>query len=329
MNKRYIKIVLFLLSLFVYVTNKTLASELFPRGFVTHNTYSNAGISINNRLNAAIQSNARPNVAILSNDNSYIAVSNAIRPINKCFIQSWFTNNFSMANDRSYKLYKKYKHLLFIDDDEDIKAEKVMKEAVSLLIQHATSTINYDKPYQSKNDGKLNMAKHEGDAYIGKYNYKYLDPNMYTDIVDMLWDPSCSQKPDQILKNGKIVRVYTRNLIMVQYRYKNYEESFQRYFYVLAAKHQISKNTTVIAMTSGNINDHNYTDTKKYKNPIVKSASLFQTKVNSELDIRKGELKKTFVNLSGYIIKKESDYVDITYVRSINDNSPNGSKFIY
>ncbi|CAD2083660.1 fam-a protein, fragment [Plasmodium vinckei lentum] len=81
--------------------------------------------------------------------------------MNKYFIQSWFTNNSDMVNDRSNELYEEHMHLLCTDRGETIRAEKVMKEAGSLLIQHATNTINYDKPYQSKNDGKLNMAKHE------------------------------------------------------------------------------------------------------------------------------------------------------------------------
>ncbi|KEG04436.1 hypothetical protein YYE_00009 [Plasmodium vinckei vinckei] len=230
-----------------------------------------------------------------------------------------------MTNDRSNELYEEHNHLLCTNHGETIRAEKVMKEAVSLLIQHATDTVNDDKSHQSKNDGKLNIAKHDGGTYIGKSNYKYPDPDMYIDLVDMLWDPSCSQKPDKTLKNGKVVRVYTPNLIMVQYRYKNDNESFQRYFYALAAKHKISENTTVIAMTSGNINDHNRADTKIYNNPILESANLFKTEVKSEPDIRKGELKKMFVNLSGYLIKKESKYVDITYVRSVDGNVPNDS----
>ncbi|CAD2099743.1 fam-a protein [Plasmodium vinckei lentum] len=403
MSKGYIKVVLFLLSLFAYVTNKALANERFPkenpaciftsrtvttRRVTTRNTHSNPGVPSNNRLNTAIPSNARSNEvdrkstrpigaissnarpnevngkstrpigAIPSNDNSNAAVPNmlpkcknlsndnshitASKDINSTFggSRNASSNVATLSNDilnvvgpritipdthGSDELYQDHKHLLCTDRGEIMRAEKVMKDAVSLLIQHATNTINYDKLYQSKNNGKLNMAKHEGDTYVGKSNYKYPDPNMYTNLVDMLWDPSCSNKPDKTLKNGKIVRVYTPNLILVQYRYRNDNESFQRYFYALAAKQQISENTTVIAMTSGNINDHNRADTKIYQNAILASANLFKTEVNSEPDIRRGELKKMFVNLSGYFIKKESNYVDITYVRSIDGNVPNDS----
>ncbi|CAD2110861.1 fam-a protein [Plasmodium vinckei] len=395
MNKGYIKVVMFLLSLFVYVTNKSLASEQFPREnppsiftarrkvitrtVTTRRTHSNPGIPSNtrsnevdrkstrrivaipsnNNSNVANPSNARSNevdrkstrriVAIPSNDNSNVANpsnarSNEVdRKSTRRIVAIPSNDNSNVANPSndisnlidprititdvhgSDELYKDHKHLLCTDRGEIMRAEKVMKDAVPLLIQHATNTINYDKPYKSKNNGKLNMTKHEGETYIGKSNYKYPDPNMYTNLVDMLWDPSCSNKPDKTIKNGKVVRVYTPNLMLVQYRYRNDNESFQRYFYVLAAKQKISENTTVIAMTSGNINDHNRADTKIYQNTIVESANLFKTEVNSEPDIRRGELKKMFVNLSGYFIKKESNYVDITYTRSIDGNVPNDS----
>ncbi|SCM11678.1 fam-a protein [Plasmodium chabaudi adami] len=384
MNKGYIKVVLFLLSLFAYVTNKALASERFPRGkpetiytsrkvvtrrTVTRSIPPNVPGPSNANSNIAIPSNANPNFAGPSHANSNLvgpsnarpnfagpshansnlvgpsnANSNLVGPSNarpnfagpshansnvvgqKNDISNVVGQKITIPNNYgSDKLYEEHKDLLCTDRGETIRAEKAMKEAVSLLIHHATTEGSNDKPYKSKNDTKLNMEKHEGDAYIGKSNYKYPDSDMYTDLVDMLWDPSCSQKPDKTLKNGKVIRVYTPNLIMVQYRYKNDNEDFQRYFYALAGKHQVSEDTTVIAMTSGNINDHNCADTKPYTNPIVESANLFKTEVNSESDIRRGELKKMFVNLSGYLIKKESNYVDITYIRSMDGNVPNDS----
>ncbi|EAA16216.1 hypothetical protein [Plasmodium yoelii yoelii] len=222
-----------------------------------------------------------------------------------------------MVNDRSDELYENHKHLLCTNREEIKNAEKVMKDAMPLLIHHATNGNSCDKSCQSKNNGKLNMAKHGGDTYIGKMNHKFPNPNMYTDLITMLWNPYCPNKLDKTLNNGKVVRVYTPNLIMVQYRYKNNNESFQRYFYALAAKYKVSEDTAVIVMSSANINDHNHTEQKNYTNLILESANSFETEVDSEPDIRRGELKKMFVNLSGYLIKKEHNYVDITYIRSV------------
>ncbi|SCL85925.1 hypothetical protein PBNK65NY_000509100 [Plasmodium berghei] len=110
---------------------------------------------------------------------------------------------------------------------------------------------------------------------------------------------------------------------MVQQRCRNLFELPQKYFYALAEKFEISENTTVIVYASANINDHNRSDKKFYKNTILESANLFKTEVNSEIDIRNGELKKLFVNLLGFFIKKEDEHVDLTCVSSIYDNVSN------
>ncbi|CAD2085051.1 fam-a protein, fragment [Plasmodium vinckei brucechwatti] len=83
MNKGYIKVVVFLLSLFAYVTNKALASEQFTwgnsanifssRAAATRYVYSNFTIPSNWRVkhvrhsNVPIQSNDKSNSAIPSN----------------------------------------------------------------------------------------------------------------------------------------------------------------------------------------------------------------------------------------------------------------------
>ncbi|SCL86173.1 hypothetical protein PCHDS_000508400, partial [Plasmodium chabaudi adami] len=82
----------------------------------------------------------------------------------------------------------------------------------------------------------------------------------------------------------------------------------------------ISENKTIIAMTSADIDDHN-PYIKKYKNKIVKSANLFKTDIDSEDDIRRGELQKVFINLAGYLIEKKGENLEITYVESIEGHS--------
>ncbi|SCL87680.1 hypothetical protein PCHDS_000518000, partial [Plasmodium chabaudi adami] len=92
MNKGYIKVVLFLLSLFVYVTNTALASEQFPsekpraiytsrkvvtRRTVTRSIPPNVPDPSNANSNIAIPSNANPNFAGPSH-----ATSNLVGPSN-------------------------------------------------------------------------------------------------------------------------------------------------------------------------------------------------------------------------------------------------------
>ncbi|WBY59584.1 fam-a protein [Plasmodium yoelii yoelii] len=78
-------------------------------------------------------------------------------------------------------------------------------------------------------------------------------------------------------------------------------------------------NRTINVMASPYINDHNPSN-KKYKNEIVKSANLFKTDIDSEEDIKQGQLKKSFVNITGYLIQKYR-CVNITYIESIERHS--------
>lgn len=72
-------------------------------------------------------------------------------------------------------------------------------------------------------------------------------------------------------------------------------------------------------MASANINDHNKADQKNYKNDILERANSFTAEVDSEEDIRKGKLKKMFVNLSGCLIIKKHNHIDITHISSVSN----------
>ncbi|VTZ76183.1 fam-a protein [Plasmodium yoelii] len=217
------------------------------------------------------------------------------------------------------EIYEKNKHLLCTNSEEIIQAGEVMNEAVEHLKYHATSMDGYELCDKNPDSSMLFYnKKHQGYINIEKINFKVDDPDNYNEIINMLWDPDYP-----IFFNMgfvKIARVYTPNLVMIQQRYKKKFGRRQRYFYALFTKVEISENKTIVVMTSANINDHNPSN-KKYKNEIVKSANLFKTDIDSEEDIRKGKLKKTFVNLIGYLIEKKDRYINITYVDSIEGHS--------
>ncbi|SCM17257.1 Acidic phosphoprotein precursor PCEMA1, putative [Plasmodium berghei] len=181
------------------------------------------------------------------------------------------------------EIYEKNKHILCTDPEETVEAGEVMKEAVSQLVYHATSKDNYEL-----------------------YGYN--------EIINELWDPY-----NVVFINkgsAKIVRVYNPNLVMIQHRYKNFFESDHKYFYALAANFEVLKKKTVLVMASTDINGYNPSK-EKYKNEIVNSENLFKTDIDSEDDIRKGKLKKTFVNIAGYLIEKKDSNSDIIYVESV------------
>ncbi|CAD2102368.1 hypothetical protein YYG_02549 [Plasmodium vinckei petteri] len=267
MNKFYIQITFFLLSIFIYVNNKTIATEPTP------------------------EENAKTKEKTKTESKKRYATSEEI--------------------------YEENKDLLCTDPKEITNAVKLMSEAVIHFAYHATSEDNYELcKYDRYYNRTLSRKKH-GDKDVQRINCKYLNPSKYNEIINWLWDPALANNFNDSSVKRKIVRVYSPNLVIIQQRYKKRTLSRQKYFYALATKVEISKDKTLIAMTSANIND-GYPSDKEYKNTIIESANLFKIDIDSEDDIRKGKLEKTFVNIAGYLIEKKDARVDITYLESID-----------
>ncbi|SCL84042.1 hypothetical protein PCHAJ_000496200 [Plasmodium chabaudi chabaudi] len=197
MNKGYIKIVLFLLSILVYVDNEALATELVP------------------------EENTTPEPTDLS-----------------------------------------------------LTSEEINEKKGYIISDRFSDTTLYKKKLENNTD-------------VEKVEYSVYGLDKHNEIINEIWNPD---QPNPF-NNGdvKIVRVYNPNLVIIQQRYKKKTGSPQKYFYALATKVQISENTTIIAYTSSNINDHNPSK-KKYENKIIQKANSFKININSEEDIRKGKL---------------------------------------
>ncbi|SCL94400.1 fam-a protein [Plasmodium chabaudi adami] len=223
-------------------------------------------------------------------------------------------NEMGGEND---EIYEKTKHLLCTNPEETIKASKLMNEAIEHLEYHATDIDNYET--WIANNCKYMFfykKKHKGHTNVEKIQYTVYGSNKYNEVINKLWNPDQAQFLNTISVKRKIVRVYNPNLVIIQQRYKKDSMEREEYFYALVKKAQISKDTTIIVMTSANINDHNPSG-KKYKNTIIENANLFTTDIDSEDDIRSGKLKKTFVNIAGSLIQNKSGHVNVTYVESI------------
>lgn len=67
------------------------------------------------------------------------------------------------------------------------------------------------------------------------------------------------------------------------------------------------------------MNDHDGGKNKKYVNPFVESANSFKPDIDSEEDIRNGDLYKMYINLVAFFIEKEADCVKVTYVSSVSN----------
>ncbi|CAD2096657.1 fam-a protein [Plasmodium vinckei] len=219
------------------------------------------------------------------------------------------------------EIYAKNKHLLCANPNETINADKLMNEAVTHLENHIKDKDSYEFCKWNPTDNiTFYRKKHEGKTIVQRINFQYFHTNKYDEIINMLWDPALANDFNNGSVQRKIARVYNPNLVMIQQRYKSSSVGREKYFYALAAKFDISEEKTIIVMTSANIND-GYPSKKEYKNKIIENANLFKTQINSEDDIRNKKLKKTFVNIVGYLIEKKGVCVDITYLESIDGHT--------
>ncbi|CAD2099615.1 fam-a protein [Plasmodium vinckei lentum] len=269
MNKFYIQIVFFLLSISLYVNNKTLATEPAPE------------------------------------ENTKTKEKTKTKSKDRCSTPE--------------KIYEQNKDLLCDNPEETNQAIKLMGEAVIHFVYYATNKEGYKLRGRCySRTAHLYTKKHENNTNVEKVHYPIYYSDKGNEIANNMWDPDVIKSLDYYSTKRKIVRVYNPNLIMIQQRYKDWIWKRQKYFYALVTKSQISEDKTIIAMTSPNVNDHN-TSAKEYKNTIIENANLFTTDIDSEEDIRKGELEKTFVNIAGYLIEKKGNYSDITYVESVSD----------
>ncbi|CAD2105780.1 fam-a protein [Plasmodium vinckei] len=242
MNKFYIQIVLLLLSVFLCVNNKTLATEPAPE----EDTKTKS-------------------------KNSYAT---------------------------SEEIFEKNKHLLCTNPKEINEAVELMNDAVKHLEMNARNMDGYKICENIINRNvNLYIKKHEECTYIEKIDYAYDSFDKYPEIINDIWDPDHANP----FNAGDV-------------------KSRHIYFYALATKVEISQYDTIIAYVSPDINDYN-PYAKKYENKIIEKANSFKTDINSEDDIRKGILRKVFVNLSGYYIQQNKIGTNATYIESIDGHT--------
>ncbi|CDU19940.1 fam-a protein [Plasmodium yoelii] len=208
-----------------------------------------------------------------------------------------------------------------IDPEEAKQASAIMSEALAIAQKHAEHTDDYEE-YSKEDDGTILYFKKVNNVEIGKIELTIPNPNNYNDVVNMLWDPNGAKNFDDKFIKGSIPRVYNPNLVIIQQRYKSLMMSWQRYYHALANKVELSKDQTALILVSSNMNDHDGGNNKKYVNPIVESANSFKPDIDSEEDIRNGDLYKMYVHLVAVFIKKEADCVKVTYISSIEPNAP-------
>ncbi|ETB56672.1 hypothetical protein YYC_05492 [Plasmodium yoelii 17X] len=226
------------------------------------------------------------------------------------------------------EIYEQNKDLLCTNHDEARKAAEFMEKVVAQFLCYTNNKDDYVLSRKYDNDAFLYLMRHENHTNIEKLNIKFHNPNKYDEIINTLWNPNGNKSFGYTYINEKVARVYNPNLIMVQHRLRSDTVSLQGYFYALAIKLELSHGVTVIVYASANINDHNRLNQKPHRNPVLEDTESFTAEIDSESDIRNGQITKFFVNISGYLIKKKDNYVDLTYLNSMDCLDYNAPTFI-
>ncbi|CAD2093998.1 fam-a protein [Plasmodium vinckei brucechwatti] len=207
--------------------------------------------------------------------------------------------------------------LLCTDPKEAKQAEGIVDEALAHLQYHAENTDDYYL-YSKEDEGAIIYFKSFNGTDIGKLDLIIPNPDSYDDIINMLCDPNGAKHFVGSFIKGTVYRIYNKNFGIIQQRYKC--AIWITYYNALANKIELSRDETAIIVVSSNMNDHDHKNNKDYINPIVESANSFKPDIDSEEDIRNGKLSKTYINLAGFIIKKEPDCVKLTYIISADAN---------
>ncbi|SCL92323.1 fam-a protein [Plasmodium chabaudi adami] len=211
--------------------------------------------------------------------------------------------------------------LLSADPEEAKQAEAIMANVLNIAKKHAKHTKDYSV-YTEVDDEAILHLKYVNNTEVGKLEFTIHDPNIYDNVVNLIWDPNGATYFDETFIEGSTPQVYNENLVIIQQRYQSAIGSWQRYYHALAGKFELSSNETAILMASSDMNDHDGYCTKQYVNPIVDSINSFCPDINSQEDIRNGKLSKMFVNLMVFFIKKEADSIKITHISSVDANAP-------
>ncbi|CAD2103343.1 fam-a protein [Plasmodium vinckei petteri] len=270
MNRFYIQFVLFLLSIFTYANNKTLATE-----------------------------------------------ETAPEDETKTKIKQKPKKKYPTFEERC----KKDQPIVCINPIINAQAVELMEEAVKEFKYHATYIDGFERcPTYTDSYLRLHKKELEDNTLVEKIEYTIWDSENYEEVINEIWNADRPKFFNAEIAKRKLVRVYNPNLVMIQQRYQTWYGAREKYFYALATKVEVTKYITLIVMISVNVVDH-HPSTKEYKNKLIEKANSFSTVIDIEEGIRKGKFKKTFVNVAGYYVQKYNQFVDVTFISSIDGHN--------
>ncbi|VUC58731.1 fam-a protein [Plasmodium berghei ANKA] len=308
MNKFYIKIFFFLISIFVYVDNKSFATARDLRDDSLEHALKIDKFMKNNNL----ITESYPDIDVLIKSN--------IAPID---LVKTVKNNVTPDKEYLDNLIPDKEYLdNLIPDKEYLDNLIPDKEYLDNLIPDKEYLDNLipDKEYLDNlipNKDAQEFENHENRDLLSCTDYEeakkaseiMCDCNQ---IVKMLYEPKdlygFGSNDSKVLFIPRIVLKHNSNLVLIQ---KYSVTPFHKYNFGLFTIAEES-NTTFFANTSININDETSANKKKGK----KGVNLLNDHIDFDDIIRQIVLKNMFANFFGFIITKEYDHVGLTYVES-------------
>ncbi|KEG03312.1 hypothetical protein YYE_01336 [Plasmodium vinckei vinckei] len=218
-------------------------------------------------------------------------------------------------NDSPEEIYEKYKEVACSCHDHT-PAIELMNDATKQLEYYATTKDGYEPYLQNPTDSiSYYIKKIDKETNIIKVHLNIYDSSQYNAIINRIWNP----KAPNIFNKGLagIGHIYNPNLMFIRQICEKDSKGYQKYFYAFVSKTEISKDKTIIAMTSANVNDWNPYN-KKYNNPILENANSFTNTLRFK-EYFSPDYIQIFVNLAGYLIEKKGDVLEITYIESVSD----------
>ncbi|GAB67949.1 hypothetical protein PCYB_125150 [Plasmodium cynomolgi strain B] len=207
------------------------------------------------------------------------------------------------------------KHLFCNNPQEIKKVNEIIEETDKVLYDFAVNDEEYYK-YTSLDQESHLYFKKVNNVDVGKLTLVFHDATKLERLIELIWDENGAKKFDPYFIEGKILRVYNKDLILLQQSYRGTLGNEGRYFYILVHKKKIDNDTYLISCASVNVDDQKKNQST-FTNPLVSSANTLSLDIECDEQIKNASLRKMFVNVSGYYIKREEDHLNFTYISSI------------
>ncbi|CAD2083640.1 fam-a protein [Plasmodium vinckei lentum] len=215
---------------------------------------------------------------------------------------------------RPTSVYDQYRDETCGDIDEAIAITNYSKHAKDLLIKLSEVGVHDYSTYSTENGNKI-YNKKIGNTDIGRLDFTIPSSSKYPEVYRQYWDFRYEKHPDEKIIQGKVVRVYCKNMALFEKHNPDPNYTPLKKIYASGIR-RYEPDITVLVCPSRILN---------YDGEVNQKISLEEVYKNQkpiELDIDPEEaLVKLSDNLSGFVIRndEDDDQIRITYINAIYD----------